>query len=271
MEKTMNKNLEIIRTEIIRILHENGKIRGTDLAKRVIEKVGNEKIVYREISVLVEAGEIEKKVHNRSHIEYELINLSESVNKQLKNLHKEIDMIFEEIVNFDNTSKEGKLSTHERLSSVIHSIHIVQSTTDHPELIGCAENFDIELWLQQGDDLGARMSKAIEDGLEEFDYALVLGCDCPWLKTEDLNLAYHKLASNKDVVLGPAEDGGYYLLGFRSSNKILFENMSWGGPDILQETRRRLQIAAIDWFELAEYPDLDVPEDLPAYERLLAI
>ena len=144
-------------------------------------------------------------------------------------------------------------------------------TTDHPELIGCAENFDIELWLQQGDDLGARMCKAMEDGLEEFDYALVLGCDCPWLKTEDLNLAYHKLASNKDVVLGPAEDGGYYLLGFRSSNKILFENMSWGGPDILQETRRRLQIAAIDWFELAEYPDLDVPEDLPAYERLLAI
>ncbi len=143
-------------------------------------------------------------------------------------------------------------------------------TTDHPELIGYAKKFDIELWLQQGDDLGARMCKAIEDGLDEFDYALVLGCDCPWLKTEDLNLAYHKLASNKDVVLGPAEDGGYYLLGFRSLNKILFENMSWGGPDILQETRRRLRIAAIDWFEIAEYPDLDVPEDLPAYERLLA-
>ena len=124
----MNKNLEIIRTEIIRILHENGKIRGTDLAKRVIEKVGNEKIVYREISALVEAGEIEKKIHNRSHIEYELINLSESVNKQLKNLHKEIDIIFDEIVNFGNISKEGKLSTHERLSSVIQSIHIVQST-----------------------------------------------------------------------------------------------------------------------------------------------
>ena len=144
-------------------------------------------------------------------------------------------------------------------------------TTDHPELIGYAKKFDIELWLQQGDDLGARMCKAMEDSLAEFDYALVLGCDCPWLKTEDLNLAYNKLASNKDVVLGPAEDGGYYLLGFRSSNKILFENMSWGGPDILQETRRRLRIAAIDWFEIAEYPDLDVPEDLPAYERLLAI
>jgi len=80
----MNKNLGIIKTEIIRILNENGKIRGTELAKRVIEKVGNEKMVYREISALVESGEIEKKIHSRSHIEYELINLSESANNQLQ-------------------------------------------------------------------------------------------------------------------------------------------------------------------------------------------
>ncbi len=124
----MKKNSEIIRTEIIRILNENGKTRGAELAKRVIERVGNEKMVYREISELVEAGEIEKKIHSRSHIEYELINLSESVNNQLKNLHKEIDMIFDEIDNFDITIKEEKFSFHERLRSVIHIIHIVQST-----------------------------------------------------------------------------------------------------------------------------------------------
>ncbi len=124
----MKKNSEIIKIEIIRILNENGKIRGTELAKRVIEKVGNEKMVYREISELVEAGEIEKKIHSRSHIEYDLINLSESVNSQLKNLHKEIAIIFDEISNFDSTNREEKFSFHERLRSVIHSIHIVQST-----------------------------------------------------------------------------------------------------------------------------------------------
>ncbi len=124
----MKKNSEIIRTEIIRILNENGKIRGNELVKRVIKRVGSEKMVYREISELVEAGEIEKKIHSRSHIEYELINLSESVNNQLKNLHKEIVIIFDEITNFDNTSKEEKFSFHERLRSVIHSINIVQST-----------------------------------------------------------------------------------------------------------------------------------------------
>ena len=93
----MDKNSEIIRTEIIRILNENGKIRGNELAKRVIQKMGNEKMVYREISSLVEAGEIEKKVHSRAHIEYELIDLNESVNNQLQNLHKEMDIIYNEI------------------------------------------------------------------------------------------------------------------------------------------------------------------------------
>ena len=124
----MDKNSEIIKTEIIRILNENGKIRGTELAKRVIKKVGNEKTVYREISALVEAGEIEKKVHSRSHIEYELINLYESVNNQLKNLHKEAEMIYDEIVNFEIISNEGKYSFHERLRGIIHLIHVVQAT-----------------------------------------------------------------------------------------------------------------------------------------------
>ena len=104
----MDKNSEIIRTEIVRILNENGKIRGTELAKRVIEKVGNEKTVYREISALVETGEVEKKVHSRAHIEYELINLYESVSNQLKNLHKEINIIFEEIHNFEQHVKKKK-------------------------------------------------------------------------------------------------------------------------------------------------------------------
>ena len=137
----MDKNSEIIKTEIIRILNENGKIRATELAERVIEKVGNEKIVYREISALVESGEVEKKVHSRSHIEYELINLYESVNNQLKNLHKEINIIFEEIMNFENISQQEKFSFHERLRSMIHLIHIVQSTDGIMKLLSYYPTF----------------------------------------------------------------------------------------------------------------------------------
>jgi len=145
----MKKNSEIIRIEIIRILNENGKTRGTELAKRVIEKVGNEKMVYREISELVEAGEIEKKIHSRSHIEYDLINLSESVNNQLKNIHKEIEIIFDEINNFDAISKEEKFSFHERLRSVIHSINIVQSTDGVMKLLSYYPTFKKDKMFSQ--------------------------------------------------------------------------------------------------------------------------
>lgn len=145
----MDKNSEIIRTEIIRTLNENGRTRGTDLAKRVIKKVGNEKTVYREISALVESGEIEKKVHDRSYIEYELINLYESVNNQLKNLHKEVEIILEEILRFDNLTKEEKFSFHERLRSVIHFIHVVQSTDGVMKLLSFYPTFKKDKMFSQ--------------------------------------------------------------------------------------------------------------------------
>ena len=155
----MDKNSEIIKIEIIRILNENGKIRGSELAKRVIKKVGNEKTVYRKISELVESGEIEKKVHSRSHIEYELINLYESVNNQLKNLHKEINIIFEEIVNFQQMSQEEKFSYHERLRSIIHLIHIIQSTDSIMKLLSFYPAF-------KKDKMFSQIKRKIDDSWE---------------------------------------------------------------------------------------------------------
>ena len=155
----MDKNSQIIRTEIIRILNESGKIRGTELAERVIKIVGSEKIVYREISALVESGEIEKKVHSRSHIEYELINLYESVNNQLKNLHNEINMIYEEIINFENTSREEKFSFHQRLRSTIHLIHIIQSADGIMKLLSYYPTF-------KKDKMFSQIKRKIDDGWE---------------------------------------------------------------------------------------------------------
>jgi len=145
----MDKNSEIIRIEIIRILNESGKIRGTDLAKRVIEKVGNEKTVYREISHLVEAGEIEKKVYDRSHIEYELINLYESVNNQLKNIYSEIMVIFDEITNFKKISVDGNFSFHERLRLIIHQIQVVQTIDGVMKLLSYYPSFKKDQMFSQ--------------------------------------------------------------------------------------------------------------------------
>lgn len=118
---------DIIRTEILRVLNESGKIRGTELTSRVIKRVGNEKMVHREISLLVESGEVERKMYSKSHIEYQIINISETVNNQLKGVHKEIEIIFEDIKEFKQIIEQNKLEFQERLRTIIHLIHIVQS------------------------------------------------------------------------------------------------------------------------------------------------
>lgn len=118
---------DIIRTEILRVLNESGKIRGTELTSRVVKRVGNEKMVHREISSLVESGEVERKMYSKSHIEYQIINISETVNNQLKGVHKEIEIIFEDIKEFKQIIEQNKLEFQERLRTIIHLIHIVQS------------------------------------------------------------------------------------------------------------------------------------------------
>jgi hypothetical protein len=97
---------DIIKIEILRVLNESGRIRGSELTNRVIKKVGNEKMVYREISLLVESGEIERKMHSKSHIEYELINISETVNNQLKVCTKKLRLFLKKLKNSDKLCKK---------------------------------------------------------------------------------------------------------------------------------------------------------------------
>ena len=123
----MGNDLKIIRTEIMRILNENGKTRSNELVKRVIKKVGNEKMVYREISSLVESGEIEKKVISKSHIEYELINLSQTVNEQLRKLHKELSLTLDELTKYHEEISQIKSDYDQRLRTIIDFIHALQS------------------------------------------------------------------------------------------------------------------------------------------------
>jgi rSAM/selenodomain-associated transferase 1 len=141
-------------------------------------------------------------------------------------------------------------------------------STTHPFFKACADKYDVQLHLQEGDDLGARMDKALTDSLGEFDYALVIGCDCPWMEKKDLQQALTTLSAGEKVVLGPALDGGYYLLGLDSSMPFLFKDMPWGEPSILRETKERLRSAGLSWSELEEHRDLDRPEDLIEYRKL---
>jgi len=154
----MASDSEIIKTEIIRVLNENGKTRGKDLVDRVVKKVGNEKMVYREISSLVESGQIEKKVHDKSHIEYELIELSETVNDQLKSIHNELETSLTELKNF--FERTDQIGHHQKIRTVIHFIHIVQSVEGIMKLLSYYPTF-------KKDKMFSQINRKVQDYWEE--------------------------------------------------------------------------------------------------------
>jgi rSAM/selenodomain-associated transferase 1 len=108
-------------------------------------------------------------------------------------------------------------------------------------------------------DLGARMLAA---ALAAKGPVLVIGTDCPGLTPVLLRSAADILRGWSDVVLLPAEDGGYVLIGMRRAHPALFGSMPWGTGCVLGETRQRLMQLGLRWQEPALLWDLDLPADL---------
>jgi len=138
-------------------------------------------------------------------------------------------------------------------------------STEHPFLKLCAEKFKLMLQKQTYGDIGKRMSYAFEHTLRKVPSALLIGTDCPSLTQDDLKEAAEVLAQGMDAVIGPAEDGGYVLLGLHRFAPELFTGILWGSNSVLKETRERLRVLGWRWHELKERWDVDRPEDL---ERL---
>ena len=142
---------------------------------------------------------------------------------------------------------------------------------DDPFFAACAERHGVGLRAQGEGDLGMRMARALEFALAAGAPALLIGCDCPALTSAYLREAAGVLAGGSDAVLGPAEDGGYVLIGLaRSPPAQLFENIAWGTASVMQETRTRLARRNWRWRELALLWDVDRPEDLQRLRQLRA-
>jgi rSAM/selenodomain-associated transferase 1 len=130
--------------------------------------------------------------------------------------------------------------------------------TDHPFFRDCSRDFGVSLHMQQGEDLGQRMFRALAQGLP----ALIMGSDCISLSAADLREAAAALELGADAVLGPAEDGGYVLLGLARASPALFDGIAWGSDQVLGDTRTRLRQLGWCWYELPVRWDVDRPEDL---------
>lgn len=142
--------------------------------------------------------------------------------------------------------------------------------TEHPYFLYCEDKFNIELRLQSGKDLGERMYYALSATLLDYHSVLLVGCDCPELRHEDLYTAMEMLADGYDAVLGPSADGGYYLIGVSTVNKKIFDGIQWGQDTVLNDTRNRLKELKFNFHELPERWDLDDAEDLKRYQNLIS-
>ena len=125
--------------------------------------------------------------------------------------------------------------------------------------------------LQEGNDLGERMHNSFSYLFSVgYNNVVIIGTDCPELSTGLINDSFDKLSSH-NVVIGPATDGGYYLLGTDSFMPALFKNKSWSTNMLLDETIETLQNEQLSYSLLTTLSDLDTFEDLKKFDSLLQL
>lgn len=117
---------------------------------------------------------------------------------------------------------------------------------------------------QEGSDLGERLYRALSAAAAEAAVVAALGSDHPTLPLELVHLAFEKVEAGADVVLGPAEDGGYYLIALRAGavSRRLFAEIAWSTEQVLPATLERCRELGLATELLPVAADVDTPGDL---------
>ncbi|MBN3961333.1 TIGR04282 family arsenosugar biosynthesis glycosyltransferase [Nostoc sp. NMS8] len=129
---------------------------------------------------------------------------------------------------------------------------------------------DLVYQFQGEGDLGSRMVRSLFDAFQSgMEQVIIIGTDCPGVNAQILATVFEKLHAF-DLVLGPAIDGGYYLIGLRQPILELFVNIDWGTDRVFQKTVDIAQKLNLSYVSLSPLADIDRPEDLPIWEQALA-
>ncbi|WKD85815.1 2-phospho-L-lactate guanylyltransferase [Polaribacter huanghezhanensis] len=117
-------------------------------------------------------------------------------------------------------------------------------------------------FVQEGEDLGIKMQNAFQNGFEEgYENILLIGSDLPDISKEIIDSGFESLAKN-DVVFGPAEDGGYYLIGMSKMNPSIFKDKPWSQSELLTITLAQLKEQQQSVGLIKTLNDIDTFEDL---------
>ena len=165
------------------------------------------------------------------------------------------------------TRISASIGDEKALAVYKHLLQHTKNITEHlpvARFVFYADEIAInDLWngyekrLQSGIDLGERMSNAFECLFEkEFTKIVIIGSDCFELDEKMIAAAFLKL-NEYDIVIGPATDGGYYLLGMQSPFKNLFENITWSTDSVLRETIKKIEQHKLSFFLMPLLNDVD--------------
>ncbi|THH39721.1 TIGR04282 family arsenosugar biosynthesis glycosyltransferase [Neolewinella litorea] len=160
----------------------------------------------------------------------------------------------------------GILSRHTRdqalaLEGVTRYLHY----SEHVEVDDLWPNHPFIKMVQVGAGLGERMTAAFDHAFARgHQRAIIIGSDCPGLTTGLLNRAFGELEEH-DAVIGPANDGGYYLLGLRQPHPELFSDMEWSTSSVLEDTLARARVQGLSVATLPVLSDVDHLEDWLGY------
>jgi hypothetical protein len=124
-----------------------------------------------------------------------------------------------------------------------------------------------QMFAQEGDGLGERMNRALQETLADgYDAACLVGTDHPTLPTAYVRQAFRSLSDDPALCIGPSEDGGFYLLGMTRPYPALFEGMTYSHPDVFGDTLARTRRTNGSLTILPQWYDVDTP---PALSRLI--
>jgi rSAM/selenodomain-associated transferase 1 len=187
------------------------------------------------------------------------------------------------LIIFYRNPRKGKVKT--RLAATVGdekaleifqklSMHTKKITENLPcdKIVFYTDSIDLmDMWpnatylksLQQGNDLGERMNNAFAAGFEsQYDSICIIGTDCYELTEDILKQAFDAIESS-DAVIGPARDGGYYLLGMNKPYTEVFQNKDWSTETVFKETIRDFDSLGLKYAKLQMLRDIDIEDDLP--------
>lgn len=178
---------------------------------------------------------------------------------------------------------EGALNIHRQLvSHILNRLLLFLSSnadTDFTIFYDGGSQQKVQEWLgkshtckqQQGDTLGERMAAALIQGLENRQDTILIGSDCPDIDAAILDEGFQGLTNN-NIVIGPAHDGGYYLVGVTGSLepaacRKLFEKIPWGSDTVFSRTVARAENLGLSTHILSKLHDIDTEEDLKYFHH----